>query len=200
MTAPVAASDAPGVAVGLGAVAPQLARLGGVRAEVDRLDAGARCPAAANRGRSSGWSSWTCSMPRHERQPAGASARGRRARPGPRRRRWRGSASRSRRPRRASTSSRERRRARSSRRHGGARVASGRSGSGSMSSSSAAVRDPSEPSAKHFCQPTRARPSGSVAEDVAAAQPASMAVVEARRPACTAWTRIGRRPASARRA
>ena len=38
---------------------------------------------------------------------------------------------------------------------------SGRSGSASMSSSSAAVRDPSDPSAKHFCQPTRARPSGS---------------------------------------
>ena len=37
---------------------------------------------------------------------------------------------------------------------------SGRSGSASMSSSSAAVRDPSDPSAKHFSQPTRARPSG----------------------------------------
>ena len=38
--------------------------------------------------------------------------------------------------------------------------ASGRSGSASMSASSAAVRDPSDPSAKHFCQPIRARPRG----------------------------------------
>ena len=33
-----------------------------------------------------------------------------------------------------------------------------------MSSSRAAVRDPSDPSAKHFCQPTRARPVGIGAE------------------------------------
>ena len=37
----------------------------------------------------------------------------------------------------------------------------GRSGSASMSARRAAVREPSEPSAKHFCQPTRALPFGS---------------------------------------
>ena len=60
----------------------------------------------------------------------------------------------------------------SSRRRGAARAGAAASGSGSMSASSAAVRDPSEPSAKSFCQPIRARPSGSLAEHVAAAQPA----------------------------
>ena len=47
-----------------------------------------------------------------------------------------------------------------------------------MSSRSAAVREPSDPSAKHFCQPTRARPAGIGAEDQAAAQPARERGVE----------------------
>ena len=87
--------------------------------------------------------------------------------------------------------------------------ASGRSGSGSMSSSSAAVRDPSEPSAKHFCQPTRARPAGVRAEDRAAAQPAGERRVERvvaqrgehpdRQPAALGQVRVGRvRPVQVR--
>ena len=98
--------------------------------------------------------------PGHERDDARRSARGRRALPEPRRRRWHGSGSRCSPRQRAA-----RDRASSSggvtqtpRRRSGGR---GRSGSASMSARRAAVREPSEPSAKHFCQPTRALPFGS---------------------------------------
>ena len=51
-----------------------------------------------------------------------------------------------------------------------------------MSSRSAAVRDPSDPSAKHFCQPTRAQPAGSLAED----GPAAKTALDGRRDAVVA--------------
>ena len=77
-------------------------------------------------------------------------------------------------------------RRRSSRRRDVAPAGSGRSASVSMSSSSAAVRDPSEPSAKHFCQPTVARPSGFGAETRAA----SMAALDGRRDGVVAHARM----------
>ena len=74
------------------------------------------------------------------------------------------------------------------------RAASGRSGSGSMSSSRAAVRDPSEPSAKHFCQPDPGAAVRIVAEDGATADARARWRSPARRPRTHAWTRTGSRP------
>ena len=74
---------------------------------------------------------------------------------------------------------------------------SGRSGSGSMSARSAAVRDPSEPSAKHFCQPTRARPFGSAPRIAPLRNPPASAVSRASSEN-DAMTRSGSRPVSDR--
>ena len=69
--------------------------------------------------------------------------------------------------------------------------------SGSMSARRPAVREPIDPSAKHFCQPIRARPSGFAPSDAPLRRPRAMAVSSAslRRLACT---RTGSRPVSAR--
>ena len=131
--------------------------------------------------------------PRHQRRPSTPAASGRRARRGSPRRRSRGSSSRC--PRRPP--------ARHARAGASASViqtprrssgGSGRSASGSMSSRSAAVRDPSEPSAKHFCQPTVARPSGSRRGAAPLRWPRCDRRRDARRRACT----HGRAPAADR--
>ena len=136
---------APGVAVPLGSVAPQPSRLGRVRPEMDGLDAG-RDARRGEAGPSPPGRRAGGARSGHERAAAPRSVPARRARPGPRRPRSRGSGSRSRRPRRGRRG-RAAPRARSSRsprrRSGG----SGWSGSGSMSARRAAVREPSEPSA-----------------------------------------------------
>ena len=76
---------------------------------------------------------------------------------------------------------------------------SGRSGSNVNGSSIAAVRDPSDPSANSFCQPTRARGSGLApsAAPLRCPRSAATAMASAR---SEAWTRTGSRPASDRRA
>ena len=130
----------------------------------------AAMPLAANRGRSSGWSIWTCSIRGisvASRAPGARMSRAARmaaspiawivvVMPPPVAR-----ATRSRRPSGSVIQTPRRWDA-----------GSGRSDSASMSSSRAAVRDPNDPSAKHFCQPTTRPAVGILAQKRPAAQAA----------------------------
>ena len=148
----------------------------------------------ANRARSSGWSSWTCSSRGMSADPAGR--RLQRIERGPARagRRSRGSGSRSRRRPPARANARDRPPAGSARSPASVPGGSGWPGSGSIGSRSAAVRDASVPSANSFSQPNRARPPGGPSGSPLRSSPRS------RPPSCSerieAWTRSGRSPRS----
>ena len=148
-----------------------------VRAEVDGLHRRGDPERARTAGRRSASTSWACSTRGHERRRAdGRRQRVERA-PGPRRRRCRGSASRS----RATPPARPARAAARAWHEPHAEAVVRRRGSpatGSIGSSRAAVREPSEPSANVLSQPSRSRSSGSGPERLAAAQPRAAGGVE----------------------